>query len=277
MIKQKIKRYSLAILILLLFLVIGCSNNQEQPPNEISNPNEQIPINNEDNLVEEGTTNENEQQIEKVKYYVNKNNFLIKPVNPEEPSKVILLTFDDAPQGDNTYLILDTLDKYNAKAIFFVTGYYAKKNEELIKEIYDRGHFIGNHTWTHPNLNDINTYEETKEEINKLNDLIYEITGEYPQYFRSPYGAYSKNDYVNDILIENNMQSMNWSLGSRDWEIIKPEKSQELIDEVINNAYSGANILMHDKEITAISLDSILSDLQNQGYSFVLPTEVIIE
>jgi len=202
------------------------------------------------------------------------------PEPPEQitdSSKVILLTFDDAPRGENTYKILDTLDKYDAKAIFFVTGYYAEKNKDLIKEIHERGHIIGNHTWTHPNLNTIDNLEESKNEINKLNDLIYEIIGEYPQYFRPPYGALNKNEYAKQVLVDNNMQSMNWSLGSRDWEIIAPERYNELIKEVTNNVYSGANILMHDIEITAIALDEILNKLKNEGYLFVLPTEVIIE
>lgn len=270
MTKLPTKKYLFVTLILLILLVAGCSNSQDQPPIEIPDPDEQTPVNN-DAVIED------EPQEPIIKYYVNKNNFLIKPINPEDPTKVVLLTFDDAPQGDNTNQILDTLDKYDAKAIFFVTGYYADRNKELVKEIFDRGHLIGNHTWGHPNLNQINTYEETKNEITKLNDLVFEIIGEYPEYFRPPYGAYSKNEYVDIILLENNMQRMNWSLGSRDWEIIKPEKSQELVNEVTNNVYSGANILMHDKEITALALDSMLSNLQNEGYSFVIPTEVILE
>ncbi len=270
MTKQPLKKYLFTILILLIFITAGCSNSQDQPPIEIPDPDEQTPVNN-DAIIED------EPQEPTIKYYINTNNYLIKPINPEDPTKVVLLTFDDSPQGDYTNQILDTLDKYDAKAIFFVTGYYADRNKDLVKEIYDRGHIIGNHTWTHPNLNEIITYEETNMEIKKLNDLIYDITGKYPSYFRPPYGAYTKNEYVDDILLENNMQRMNWSLGSKDWEIINPDKSQELIEEVTSNAYSGANILMHDKEITAISLDSILANLQNQGYSFVVPTEVILQ
>lgn len=198
-------------------------------------------------------------------------------MDPENTDKVVLLTFDDAPQGTFTHDILDTLDKYNAKAIFFVTGYYANRDKDLVKEIYDRGHLIGNHTWNHHNLNEITSYEETEREVNRLNELIKEITGEDVKYLRPPYGAHSNNPYLNKILKEQNIQKMTWSLGSRDWEFIYPERHDDVANEVINNAHNGANILMHDKEITALALDKMLAGLQEKGYSFVLPTEIIFE
>lgn len=269
--KNYVKKFLLIFVVLTLLFFIGCTQEQK-PPDDVLEPDNHNSATDNNN-----TDNDNNQPEVKPAYYVNVNNFLIKPVNTEDNTKVVLLTFDDAPKGEVTYRILDTLDKYDAKAIFFVTGYYAEKNKNLIKEIYDRGHIIGNHTWNHPNLNNINNLEDTKEEITKLNDLIYEIIGEYPQYFRPPHGAISKNDYAKQILVDNNMQSMNWSLGSRDWEIVNPERYQDLIKEVTNNAFSGANILMHDIEITANALDAILSGLKEDGYSFVLPTEVILD
>lgn len=206
------------------------------------------------------------------KYYVN-DNYFIKPLNPEDSNKVVLLTFDDAPQGDYTLEILDTLDKYDAKALFFVNGHYAVKNKELIEEIYNRGHIIGNHTWWHENLKSLDS-ETTREEIVSVNDLIEEITGERPQYFRPPFGVMS--DTAKGIIAEENMQSMNWSLGSLDWEYVKPEQSPLVRDQVLNNVIPGSNILMHDKEVTALALDEMLKTLKDQGYEFVLPTEVSI-
>jgi peptidoglycan/xylan/chitin deacetylase (PgdA/CDA1 family) len=210
------------------------------------------------------------------KFYVNVNNYSIKPVNPENTTKPVLITFDDTPKGAQTYKILDTLDKYNAKAIFFVTGYYADSNRELIKEIYDRGHIVGNHTWGHQNLNEVTTREATESQINRLNDLIEEITGDKVKYLRPPYGAHAKNPYLNDILIEQNIQKMNWSFGY-DWQIVNPERATELIDKTTESVFSGANILMHDIEITEIALDQMLANMQEKGYTFVLPTEIVFE
>lgn len=261
------------ILIITLGLLLTACTSVNDEGEQVTPPDYNLEPNNSDTDVEEPTS----PIVQTEKYYVNVNNYLIKPVDPENTNKPILLTFDDAPKGQHTNLILDTLDKYNAKAIFFVTGYYADRDRELVREIYDRGHIIGNHTWGHQNLNELTTLEETENQVNSLNVLIKEITGEDVKYLRPPYGMQAKNPFLDDILISQNIQKMNWSLGSRDWEIINPERVNELIAEVSNNAYSGANILMHDIEITALALDDILANLLEQGYMFVLPTEIIFE
>lgn len=220
----------------------------------------------------EYSNKQNDNENIELKYYVN-SNYYIKPTDPNESNKVVLLTFDDTPQGDFTLEILDILDKYDAKAIFFINGHYAVKHQELVMEIYNRGHILGNHTWWHENLRKI-TPEKTTEEIVKVNDLIEEWTGERPTYFRPPFGVMS--DYAKEVVASENMQSMNWSLGSLDWEYNKPEQSDQVVKQVLDNIVPGANILMHDKEVTAIALEQILEELTEQGYSFVLPTEVIV-
>lgn len=272
---MKITPWKLTIFILIIafsLVLTACTNLPDKEDDGVVPDNASEPNNPNDNEVE---PNPPAEQIGK--YYVNVNNYLIKPIDPENSIKPVLLTFDDTPKGQHTDIILDTLDKYDAKAIFFVTGYYADSNKELVKEIYDRGHIIGNHTWGHQNLNEITTLEETESQVNRLNVLIKEITGEDVRYLRPPYGAQAKNPFLDGILLEQNIQKMNWSLGSRDWEIINPERVNELIDEVTNNIFPGANILMHDIEITALALDKILANLLEQGYTFVLPTEIVFE
>jgi len=203
-------------------------------------------------------------------YYVDEKYF-IRPVKEMDKSeKIALLTFDDSPSGVSTLAILDILDKYNAKAIWFINGYYAEKHKDLLKEIHDRGHIIGNHTWWHKNFKlDKLSPEETREEIVSINDLVEEVIGERPKFFRAPNGTYTEE--AKKVIREENMQYMNWSVGSRDWELKKPE---EIKEQVLATIHNGANILFHDKKITAEVLDSILKELTDQGYTFVLPTEV---
>ncbi len=277
----------------LLLAITGCTNQNEEiinPPvsnvedeystnTENTEPKESIP-NSDNSLNEDHQNNEtdNQQKItveeeQKPAYYVNKNNYLIKPVNPDDDKKVVLLTFDDAPQGKVTMDILDILDKYDAKAIFFINGHYAVKDKELLKEIYNRGHIIGNHTWWHENLKKI-TIEKTKSEIIDVDDFVEEALGIRPIYFRPPFGVMS--DTAKEIITAEGMQSMNWSLGSLDWEYTKPEQAPLVVEQVVNNIHAGANILMHDKEVTSLALEQILATLQEKGYSFVLPTEVIL-
>lgn len=284
----KIIFFSFLLLLLILVAALPIQNyNQsksneqgtEQSIGEEQNNDLENNENNNENIVEEepvdGTENNiglTENEIIEHKYYVN-SNYFIKPLDPDVSNKIVLLTFDDTPQGDYTLEILDILDKYEAKAIFFINGHYAVKHQDLVVEIYNRGHLLGNHTWWHENLKKI-TPEVATEEIIKVNDLIEELTGERPEYFRPPFGVMS--DYAKEVVANENMQSMNWSLGSLDWEYNKPEQSDLVVEQVLDNIVPGANILMHDKEVTARALEQILEELTNQGYSFVLPTEVIV-
>lgn len=253
--------------------------NEEVQKNELEGKEDNENIDENTDEVEKSENNQSKinnetavNEISNYKYYVN-SNYYIKPLDPTVSNKVILLTFDDAPQGDYTLEILDILDKYNAKAIFFINGHYAVKHQDLVIEIHNRGHLLGNHTWWHENLKKI-TPELTTEEIVKVNNLIEELTGERPVYFRPPFGVMS--DYAKEVVANENMQSMNWSLGSLDWEYNKADQSDKVVEQVLSNIVPGANILMHDKQVTAIALDQILEELMNQGYTFVLPTEVII-
>lgn len=282
------KSMRLLILLSVVFLILtGCGNkgkinngenageegNNNPPSIEITPPTDES----EDNVNEhdpisktEEPNNEGAKHEDPIAYFVNEK-YYIKPVNNEDEEKVVLLTFDDSPAGDTTRTILDLLDKYDAKVIWFVNGYYADRNRDLLKEIHDRGHIIGNHTWWHENLKTL-TPEKTREEIVSINDLVEEVTGVRPIYFRAPYGVYSEE--AKKVLKEENMQYMNWTWGSLDWEL---KTSEEIEKNVIDNIHSGANILFHDKRITADALENILKSLSDAGYKFVLPTEVRVQ
>lgn len=100
-----------------------------------------------------------ETDVQAKRYKVNSKNYRIYSADPEasetneeneaDEEKIVLLTFDDTPTAEATYQILDILDKYKAKALFFVNGHYAEPNLDTLLEIKNRGHLIGNHTWWH--------------------------------------------------------------------------------------------------------------------------------
>lgn len=92
-----------------------------------------------------------EEKVEQT-YHMNEN-YYIKPNDETSPSKVVLLTFDDGPKEEKMIAsLIDTLDKHNAKAIFFVNGYRVKSHPELLKLIHERGQIVGNHAWDHEDL-----------------------------------------------------------------------------------------------------------------------------
>lgn len=224
----------------------------------------------------------NEETSDPAKYYVDTKHFKIHPLEEHGNKKIALLTFDDGPKGEVTLQILDILDKFNAKSIWFINGFNygwdykpnPKKEEtfvSLVKEIHQRGHLVANHTWEHENLRKLSP-EKQKKEITSMNDLIEQITGEKPKFFRPPFGAYS--DVQKQIMTEENMQWMNWSVGSLDWEHKDPN---EIVKQVVSTMHEGGNILMHDLPVTAEALEPILKELTDMGYQFVLPTEVQVE
>jgi peptidoglycan/xylan/chitin deacetylase (PgdA/CDA1 family) len=216
----------------------------------------------------------------KERYVVNEKTFHI--ANQDNPKdKVLLLTFDDGPTGDATLPLLDILDRHGAKSIWFVNGHQLgekrpdgsfvlhPKKVALLKEIHKRGHLIGNHTWWHENLRKLPANKQ-REEIVSTSLMITQVTGEKPRYFRPPFGA--GTPVSEQICRELGMMSVNWSVGSLDWEPDVYRKPSGIAQQVLKTVHNGGNILFHDRIWTAKELDSILRNLREQGYRFVLPT-----
>ena len=179
--------------------------------------------------------------------------------------KLIALTFDDGPNY-NTGKVLDVLAKYNVKATFFVLGSKAKDNKKILKREYDSGMEIGNHTFNHLLLT---KYKENviKDEIDKTSSVIFEVTGRYPKLLRPSYGVY--NNIVKKI---GNMPFIIWDIDTLDW---KYHNSKRIASRVINKVKDGDIILMHDiYSATANSLNIIIPELQNRGYTFVTIPEL---
>ncbi|WP_269049632.1 polysaccharide deacetylase family protein [Sporosarcina sp. G11-34] len=184
-------------------------------------------------------------------------------------SKVALLTIDDAPDKRSLDMA-KTLKELNAPAIFFVNGHFIDSYEkkEIIKEIHDMGFEIGNHTMTHADLQQLSE-DEQREEIILVSDMVEEIIGERPRFFRAPFGQ--NTDFSRDLVKEDGMLLMNWSYGY-DWEKQYMEKDA-IADIMINTELlrDGVNLLMHDREWTADALEEIVVGLRGKGYEMLDP------
>ncbi len=106
---------------------------------------------------------------------------------PHHLSGKVLLTFDDGPHPDFTLPILDLLDTYHAKAVFFVVGKYVKQHGPLLQEIWERGHLVGNHTFEHPNDRPPR-FRQYLQDVVRCQDSIADIIGQRPTLFRPPLG-----------------------------------------------------------------------------------------
>ncbi|MGG4399949.1 polysaccharide deacetylase family protein [Paenibacillus amylolyticus] len=214
-----------------------------------------------------------EEKVEKT-YHMNEN-YYIKPNDEASPSKVVLLTFDDGPKEEKMITsLIDTLDKHNAKAIFFVNGYRVKSHPELLKLIHDRGQIVGNHAWDHEDLKKMSTAEAAKQ-VTDVQKIVKDTIGEEPQFFRPPFG--SGNDALKAAVKKNGMLYMTWSNGSLDWDKSTKDNPEKVIQNVLDQLNPGSNILMHELPWTVEALDELLTKLEKKGYSFVDPRAIELE
>jgi peptidoglycan-N-acetylglucosamine deacetylase len=126
----------------------------------------------------------------------------------------LALTFDDGPNPAITPKLLELLDKYNAKATFFLIGQYARECGDLVKETVVRGHTAGNHTELHPNLFWRNP-TQVQVELRLCHDAIAGAIGTPPKWFRPPFGA--RNPWVAPAARDLGYRTVMWTLIPGDW------------------------------------------------------------
>lgn len=192
------------------------------------------------------------------------------PINRvDTKEEQIALTFDVAWGSENIEDILDILDKYNAKATFFLVGSWIDDNEDLVKEIHNRGHEIGNHSNTHSSFSEIS--KENKEyELLITSTKIKSITGDDVNLFRPPFGNVDKETI--DVCKSLGYHTIKWDVDSWDWKNIG---STHIVERVSKNTKPGSIILFHaSSRDVSTYLEEILSNLQ-QKYSMVTVSKLI--
>ncbi|WP_433744843.1 polysaccharide deacetylase family protein [Paenibacillus amylolyticus] len=252
----------------------GNSNPIEtgEPGNEVSDPST-VDFTATEEETKSSEKVSTEEKVEKT-YHMNEN-YYIKPNDEASPNKVVLLTFDDGPKEEKMITsLIDTLDKHNAKAIFFVNGYRVKTHPELLKLIHERGQIVGNHAWDHEDLKKM-TKAEAAKQVTDVQKIVKDTIGEEPQFFRPPFG--SGNDALKATVKKNGMLYMTWSNGSLDWDKSTKDKPEKVIQNVLDQLNPGSNILMHELPWTVEALDELLTKLEKKGYSFVDPRAIELE
>ena len=189
---------------------------------------------------------------------------IYKDVDPDKP--MISLSFDDGPNKKSTEKILAALEKYNARATFFVVGCHAEENKDVVKHAYEIGCEIGSHTYNHKELTTLSP-QQIKSEIEKTNNLIKDITNQKRVLIRPPYGA------VDDKVLKRiTSPIILWSLDTEDW---LSRDTDKVIDEVINNVSDGDIVLMHDYYMeSANAAEVIIEKLTEKGYQLVTVSEL---
>lgn len=190
----------------------------------------------------------------------------------DDRKNYISLTFDSAYINTETYKILDLLDKYDAKATFFMTGGFITCNVSQVREIIKRGHEVGNHTGSHPNLNNVDVAWATKEILN-CHSALKEKFGIDMCLFRFPYGAHNP---ANLTLLKNlGYYPIQWIIDSADWKNTN-------VDAILNvfkskRYYKPGNIILfhNGAKYTVEALKTILEDIKEEGLKCVRVTDLI--
>lgn len=247
----------LAISCFLIFLLIACSEKDDETMKDTKTPNI--------TKTEQKLTNAPSDNITTV---------TPTPVITKAPvdytgKKLVALTFDDGPNFTTTPLVLDKLEKYGIAASFFLIG---QNITQAVKSVMERqislGCEINNHSWSHPNMSNMSAEEITKE-IQETNDIINQMVGITPKFFRPPYIATSNVMYENiDLPFIN-------GIGCNDWDATVT--ADQRAKTILSSVKDGDIILLHDSAgnaNTVNALDQIIPELLDEGYAFVTVSQL---
>ena len=202
---------------------------------------------------------------------------------PIGPGHKIILTFDDGPSSEYTPHILDILKKENIKATFFVVGLEGEKNINILKRVYNEGHEIGNHTFTHHNLA-LMSPSRAMWELKTTRLLIEAATGRTTLLFRAPYNADSQPETYEEleplaIGKNDNYITVGESIDPNDWDT---DNVDSIVDRTIRLAETNkaSIILLHDaggdsREATVQALPRIIAYFKERGCKFTTVAELM--
>ncbi|MGE5390015.1 MAG: polysaccharide deacetylase family protein [Deltaproteobacteria bacterium] len=183
--------------------------------------------------------------------------------------KVVALTVNVDWGEEYIPAMLKEFKKNDARVTFFVTGKWAEKHPDLLKEMSKAGHSIQNHGYKHVHFNQLSK-EQTQEQIKMAEDIIYKATGKQSRFFASPYGEFDDH-LVKNVTDMGYMQIM-WSADTIDWQRPAPET---IVQRVMKRVHNDAIVLMHPTDPTVKALPQMLEGLKAQGYKMITIDEMM--
>lgn len=247
----------LIILIVLLSLVMKQQKNTlETSIQSISTDKIEWGIKRNDNHEQPEVGTKNKETLEK--------NHGICMGNKEK--KNIYLTFDQGYEAGYTKQILETLKNNNVKATFFITAHYLNTQEELVKQMIDEGHIVGNHTVNHKSMPSLSE-EEIKKEVMDLHTSIYQKFGYDMKYIRPPKGEFSEKS----IITTNSLgyKTVMWSFAYEDWNENRQPDEVKSKEKILKNLHNGEIMLLHGNSKTNTNiLDGLIKEAKEMGYEF---------
>lgn len=187
--------------------------------------------------------------------------------------RAVALTFDDGP-SESTPLLLDILDRFQAKATFFQIGWHACRMPAVAREVSARGHEIGNHTYSHP----IALLPGIGGEIDRCQAELSGIHGRPPRYFRAPYGV--RWFGLRKAQQRHHLLGVMWTAIGLDWKL----PWEKVVDRLMSGISPGSILCLHDGRelgvqpdvsVTLRSAEELLRRLRDSGYKFETVSEIL--
>ena len=198
-------------------------------------------------------------------YYVGSNFFIKIVCSATTKQKEIAISFDDGPATNYTPEILQLLKQDNIKATFFCIGNRIAGNENILKQIKEEGHIIGNHSYSHHFWFDMYSSKKMLNDLKQMDHEMERVTRMRPKLFRPPYGVTNPN--LKKAIMKGGYTPVGWSVRSLDT-VIKDEN--KLLAKINGSLKPGAVFLFHDTQKTTLNvLPEFIKEVKNRGYQIV--------
>jgi len=193
-------------------------------------------------------------------------------------TRQLALTYDDGPNDPHTFHLLDMLAKHNVQATFFVIGRFVKQRPDILRNMANAGHAIGNHTFTHPLLT-VKSGPKIRHELEGCRAAISDAVGEHSNLFRPPFGG--RRPAVLRIARELGLSPVMWDVTGYDWNAPPADAIEKRVSSRING---GNVILLHDgghlqvgadRSQTVIATDRLIARYQSENFEFVTIPDMI--
>ena len=193
-------------------------------------------------------------------------------------TRQLALTYDDGPNDPHTLRLLEVLARHNVHATFFLIGRYVQQRPDIVREIVQAGHVVGNHTFTHPLLT-FKSAAELRQELSACRTALEDAIGEHSNLFRPPFGG--RRPAVLRIVRELSLQPVMWNVTGYDW---NAPPAAVIESKVAKQIRGGDVILLHDgghrqmgadRSQTVLATDRVISPYKSKGYEFVTISQMM--
>ena len=192
--------------------------------------------------------------------------------------KQVALTYDDGPNDPHTLKLLEVLAKDGVRATFFLIGRYVKSRPDIVRDVLQAGHVLGNHTYTHPHLA-LTGAVQTRIQLEECQRAVQDAAGETPRLFRPPFG--SRRPHTFRIARSLGLEPVMWNITGWDW---KMPPAAKIVETCTRPIRGGNVILLHDgshlgagadRWQTVIATHLLIAAWRDKGYDLVTVPEMM--